>query len=466
MKIVFDGAQRQNFNIQFPIMKSEQLDDGRLMIEGIATSEALDHAGEIVDYESAKAAFADWKGNIREQHDPKKAVGKAVEVVCDDELKQVIVKAFISKGAPDTQEKVKDGTLTGFSIGGSVASRKTEKFAKGDGTTVDAVRVMVKRISETSVVDAGCNPETAIAIVKADGDALLGIGLEDAAEPGAIDALAELLNKGEITPERLIELAKADKAPAEAPIKKGMWGVQDFAGVLMSLGYIARESQCEADYEGDGSVVPAQLRAWIMDGIKIFQAMAAEEANELIADLKSAAGEVDVIELALRGGDLAKGGAKFSKDSKDKLAKAHKAVKDAADHLASTGYEASDDEGDGGDADKSAVVEDLAKVNAAHGELAKALADAGCTEGQPLVDFVKSLVTDRDALKKQVEDLKALPAPGKALLKAVSKSQDIGETLGDDKKDTQAVVKTLDGEVNEVASLIKQVHQTGGIIHR
>ena len=61
----------------FPISKTEKLEDGRLLIEGVATSEALDLQGEILDYEGSKRAFEKWAGNIREAHDPKKPVGKA-----------------------------------------------------------------------------------------------------------------------------------------------------------------------------------------------------------------------------------------------------------------------------------------------------------------------------------------------------------------------------------------------------
>lgn len=459
MKLIWNGASRENFNMTFPIMKSEQMEDGRLMVEGIATSEALDHADEIVDYESAKSAFAEWRGNIREQHDSKKAVGKAIEVIADDVSKQIIVKAFISKGAPDTQEKIKDGTLSAFSIGGSVSKRKAEKVAKGDGSTVDASRIFVKRISETSVVDAGCNPDTAIAIVKADGDSLLSIGLEDGPSPeqvSAVNQLAEMLDKGEITPERLVELAKTAKEPtkpAEKPgdapadggktddVQKSMWNVQDFASALQNLGYICMSAEWDKQSEGDNSPVPAQLRAWLEQGAEIFKAMAAEELAEMLADLKEQAGEIEVVQLAAKGGDIAKAGAKFATSTKEALGDIHKGLLSLCDKMDGLGYKDAD-------TDKAATGDDLQKVV---GEL----------------DLAKAEITKlSDSLTKaqaRVQELEALPAPGKALLKAIGKGDDIDPAASEKTVDP---VKKADGTVDDVSTLIKSTHAKGGQVLR
>ena len=59
-------------------------------------------------------AFENFAGNIREQHDAKKAVGKMVDfkedTYFDPETNKmyngVYVSAYISKGAQDTWEKV------------------------------------------------------------------------------------------------------------------------------------------------------------------------------------------------------------------------------------------------------------------------------------------------------------------------------------------------------------------------
>ena len=146
----------------FPISKTEKLEDGRLLIEGVATSEALDSQGDILDYEGSKAAFGKWRGNLREAHDPKKPVGKALDVIPDDEGRAIGVKAFISAGAKDTQEKVLDGTLAMFSVGGD-APRKT-KTEKVGGKT--ARRVLEWDMTELSLVDVGANPDAGFSLAK------------------------------------------------------------------------------------------------------------------------------------------------------------------------------------------------------------------------------------------------------------------------------------------------------------
>ena len=73
-------------------------------------------------------------------------------------------------------------------------------------------------------------------------------------------------------------LAKRDE-----PIAKDMYGVSRFADLISSLGYLLRSSEYEAKEEGDNSQVPAALRSWLKQGVPIFQAMATEEINELLA---------------------------------------------------------------------------------------------------------------------------------------------------------------------------------------
>ena len=149
----------------FPISKTQKLEDGRLLIEGVATSEALDLQGEILDYEGSKRAFEKWAGNIREAHDPKKPVGKAIEVIPDDGGKTISVRAFISAGAKDTQAKVEDGTLSMFSVGGGVPTKT--KMEKVGGKPIR--RVLEWPMTELSLVDVGANPDAFVSVAKAIG---------------------------------------------------------------------------------------------------------------------------------------------------------------------------------------------------------------------------------------------------------------------------------------------------------
>ncbi len=160
----------------FPITKTEKLEDGRLLIEGTATSEALDSQGDIMDYEGSKNAFGKWRGNLREAHDSKKPVGKALEVIPNDETKTIDVRAFVSAGALDTQAKVMDGTLAMFSVGGD-SPRKT-KTEKVGGKA--ARRVMEWDMIELSLVDVGANPDAGFTLAKG---AEASDAISEAAEP-------------------------------------------------------------------------------------------------------------------------------------------------------------------------------------------------------------------------------------------------------------------------------------------
>lgn len=475
MKIIW-GESSDSMTMSFPIMKSARLEDGRLMIEGVATSEAVDSDDEVIDYESAKAAFSEWKGNIREQHDPKKAVGKAVEIVADDESKQIIVKAFISKGAQDTQDKIADGTLSCFSIGGRVAKRIKEKATKSDGSTADVTRLFIKRISETSVVDSGANPDSAFAIVKSDGDNLFLV--EHGEDHPAIDSLAEMLNKGQITPDRLLELAKAETSPpkTEEPtkdtaqteeavktepageVKKGLYGVSRFADLLGCLHCLATDAAYESQWEGDNSPIPSALREWLVTGAGILQDMAKEELEEMLATLQAIIPSQSAV-IVEASDKTAKAGKKFSAATKGALKGAHEAMKTAVGHMEKLGYE-DDEEGDGADKSASSDVQkaELAKLSDAHDEIMKAARDAGCEEGGIVAEFITKISTERDTLAKRVKALESLPAPGKALLKAIGKADDVG---GAEEKKVDPV-KNPDGSENQAASIIKSIHAHGG----
>jgi hypothetical protein len=168
-----------DFNISFPIdmIKREQ----RIVV-GIATADNIDKAGDIVDFEASKEAFANWGGNIREMHAPI-AVGKAVSyepvVITGADgtsYNAVKVEAYISKGAEDTWQKVLDGTLRSFSIGGKVIekSASADKFFRGK--PVNIIKKYV--LGELSLVDNPANALAIIDIIKMNDDGLLKYALD------------------------------------------------------------------------------------------------------------------------------------------------------------------------------------------------------------------------------------------------------------------------------------------------
>lgn len=157
----------ENFNLSFPIdfVKKEQR-----VVVGIATADNMDKSGDIVDFEASVEAFKSWAGNIREMHSPI-AVGKAikyepVKIKGDDgkEYNAMRVEAYISKGAQDTWEKVLDGTLRAFSIGGRIIERQmdTEKIFKGRPVSI----IKKYELGELSLVDNPANQNAVIDVVK------------------------------------------------------------------------------------------------------------------------------------------------------------------------------------------------------------------------------------------------------------------------------------------------------------
>jgi hypothetical protein len=116
------NAEGDNLRLSMPFSK---VDKERRIVSGFATLDNVDKQNDIVTTDASLKAFAKFRGNIREMHQPI-SVGKMVafkeEKYFDPESKKfytgVYVSAYVSKGAEDTWEKVLDGTLSGFSIGG------------------------------------------------------------------------------------------------------------------------------------------------------------------------------------------------------------------------------------------------------------------------------------------------------------------------------------------------------------
>jgi hypothetical protein len=130
-------------------------------VSGFATLDNLDQTGDVVTQEASMKAFESFRGNLREMHQPM-AVGKVAsfrpETYYDPKTKEfyngVYVDAYISKGAQDTWEKVLDGTLTGFSIGGKIIDSDTE-VNKSTGQSVRFIKDY--SLVELSIVDSPAN---------------------------------------------------------------------------------------------------------------------------------------------------------------------------------------------------------------------------------------------------------------------------------------------------------------------
>ena len=421
-----------------------KVDEATGKVWGRAVMEEVDRSGEIFDYESSKPNFIKWSeavakatdgksvGNLRAMHG-KIAAGKLFEITFNDAEKAIDIGTEVVD--PVEREKCVKGVYTGFSIGGRYAKKWDDAVQKG-------VTRYTADPNEISLVDLPCGPSAQFTVVKSDGaeelrkfettldnsealakwidaldESVRAVILAKLAPTTAAAAADPVAKDFTAQAERL---AKNDAAETAGnvlrvlldlpPIEKGLWSVADFAGVLSQLACITDCADDEAAWEGDGSKVPAQLRAALKPLADAFLAMAAEEVNEAI---KPATEEVIVLELAASG-DLAK----------------------------SLGI-----------ADSAGALE---KVSALAADLAKAQGDLAAA-----ADSLTKMTEERDGalakvaeLTKQYADWLKQPAAPKGAAKVVTVEKTVGIEEAPINIDNEPV-KKADGSIDHIATAQK-----------
>ena len=200
-------TEGENVRLSMPFSK---VDQERRLVSGFATLDNVDRQKDIVTAEASLKAFEKFRGNIREMHQPI-AVGKMVafkeDKYFDPESKKfysgVYVSAYVSKGAQDTWEKVLDGTLSGFSIGGRMNKWDDAYDEKSDS----AIRIIKEYdLVELSLVDTPANQfANILSVEKVDGvDVVKGIDADTVIENVFWDKDSGLVmvsdNESEINP--------------------------------------------------------------------------------------------------------------------------------------------------------------------------------------------------------------------------------------------------------------------------
>jgi hypothetical protein len=152
------SSNGDNITLSVPFTKVNR---EKRTVSGFATLDNLDQTGDLVTSEASMEAFENFRGNIREMHGPN-AVGKMIsfkpesfyDSATGEFYNGIYVDAYVSKGAQDTWEKVLDGTLTGFSIGGKIKESDVEV----NKSTGQSVRFIKKySLMELSIVDSPAN---------------------------------------------------------------------------------------------------------------------------------------------------------------------------------------------------------------------------------------------------------------------------------------------------------------------
>jgi len=152
------SSNGDDINLSVPFTKVNR---EKRTVSGFATLDNIDQTGDVVTADASLKAFENFRGNIREMHGSN-AVGKMLsfkpETYYDAKSGEfyngVYVDAYISKGAQDTWEKVLDGTLSGFSIGGKIIDSDNQ-VNKATGQPVRFIKDYA--LLELSVVDSPAN---------------------------------------------------------------------------------------------------------------------------------------------------------------------------------------------------------------------------------------------------------------------------------------------------------------------
>lgn len=237
-----------------------KVDPDQRIVEGYASTEALDSQGERVSRSAIEGALADYMkfGNIREMHQPS-AVGKTQTATMDEKGLKISVKVVDD----NAWKKVKEGVYNGFSIGGNATHKVDE--------TIEALD-----LTEISLVDRPACPEALITLWKAAGT-----------NPMTTKAKTKA------------DISKALQTVSKTAVQKsaGLCNAAQLASTLESLNWVVTDAEWADQYQNDDSPVPDMLRLAYAQLAEAYKAMAAEAADHSVQEQAKQAG---VVELAAK----------------------------------------------------------------------------------------------------------------------------------------------------------------------
>ena len=148
------------FHITSTFEKSNLEEDGSITIKGLASTNALDRTGDIIDHNAWKEGGLDNYGEnpiILFNHDYNRPIGRAK--YCDVTQNGLELEAKISKSAGDIVDLIKDGVLGAFSVGFKVKDADYNK--ETDGFFIKSAELL-----EVSVVSIPANQTATFSIAK------------------------------------------------------------------------------------------------------------------------------------------------------------------------------------------------------------------------------------------------------------------------------------------------------------
>ena len=140
--------------------KSDVAEDGSINIKGLASTNALDRTGDVIDHNAWKQGGLDNYGDnpiILFNHNYDRPIGRAK--YCDVTQNGLEIEAKISKSAGDVVDLIKDGVLGAFSVGFKVKDAEYNK--ETDGFFIKSAELL-----EVSVVSIPANQTATFSISK------------------------------------------------------------------------------------------------------------------------------------------------------------------------------------------------------------------------------------------------------------------------------------------------------------
>ena len=148
------------FHMTNTFEKSDVSEDGSINIKGLASTNALDRTGDVIDHNAWKAGGLDNYGDnpiILFNHNYDRPIGRAK--YCDVTQNGLEIEAKISKSAGDVVDLIKDGVLGAFSVGFKVKDAEYNK--ETDGFFIKSAELL-----EVSVVSIPANQTATFSISK------------------------------------------------------------------------------------------------------------------------------------------------------------------------------------------------------------------------------------------------------------------------------------------------------------
>lgn len=151
------------------------------------------------------------------------------------------------------------------------------------------------------------------------------------------------------------------RALAKQLRQRGLYELSSLCDLISYADYVCQCVEYEAMDEGDGSPIPARMRAWVNEGNAIIAAMAKEETDENIAGVqdRDVSRQVEAgVRRALSRLGLSRQGKAISQKNERCLRAAHDHVKQAGDLILGVveppdDEDPEDDAGEGGDDDEA-----------------------------------------------------------------------------------------------------------------